>query len=118
MLYPIRRTSGHCLGTFKTEDTVFSIPNPIVVSLTTTPNFLFSLSLSKRQEDNAQEARGTQTEKDCAGHAQQQEQITDPSSRQRGGHEITNPQLSKENFKEKEKLVMGPDGGLTPGQTG
>jgi hypothetical protein len=29
-----------------------------------------------------------------------------------------NPQLSKENFKEKEKLVMGPDGGLTPGHTG
>jgi uncharacterized membrane protein len=28
------------------------------------------------------------------------------------------PQLSKENFKDKEKLVTGPDGGLTPGQTG
>jgi hypothetical protein len=27
-------------------------------------------------------------------------------------------QLSEENFKEKEKLVMGSDGGLTPGQTG
>jgi hypothetical protein len=26
--------------------------------------------------------------------------------------------LPKENFKEKEKLVMGPDGGLTAGQTG
>jgi hypothetical protein len=30
----------------------------------------------------------------------------------------TNLKLSKENFKEKEKLVTGPDGGLTPGQTG
>jgi hypothetical protein len=29
--------------------------------------------------------------------------------------QIINPKLSKENFKEKEKLVMGPDGGLTPG---
>jgi hypothetical protein len=26
--------------------------------------------------------------------------------------------VSKENFKKKEKLVTGPDGGLTPGQTG
>jgi hypothetical protein len=31
---------------------------------------------------------------------------------------MTNLQLSKENLKEKEKLVTGPDGGLTPGQTG
>jgi hypothetical protein len=105
----MRWTSGHCLGTFKTEDIILSLPNPIVVSLTTTPKFLFSLSLSKRQEDNAHESRGTLTEKDCAGHAQQQEQITDSSSRQRGRHKITNPQLSKENFKEKEKVVMGPD---------
>jgi hypothetical protein len=29
-----------------------------------------------------------------------------------------NLQLSKENFKEKEKLVTGPDGGLTPGRAG
>jgi hypothetical protein len=28
------------------------------------------------------------------------------------------PKLSKENLKEKEKLVRAPDGGLTPGQTG
>jgi hypothetical protein len=41
-----------------------------------------------------------------------------PPSRQRGCHKIIDPQLSKENFKEKEKLVKGPDGGLTPGQTG
>jgi hypothetical protein len=33
-------------------------------------------------------------------------------------YKITSPQLSKENFKEKEKLVTGPDVGLTPGQTG
>jgi hypothetical protein len=32
-------------------------------------------------------------------------------------YKITNQQLSKENFKEKEKLVTGPDCGLTPGQT-
>jgi hypothetical protein len=31
---------------------------------------------------------------------------------------FNNLQLSKENFKEKEKLVIGPDGGLIPGQTG
>jgi hypothetical protein len=37
---------------------------------------------------------------------------------QRGQHKITNLQMSKENFKEKEKLVTGPDCGLTPGQTG
>jgi hypothetical protein len=28
------------------------------------------------------------------------------------------PEMSKEDFKENEKLVTGPDGGLTPGQTG
>jgi hypothetical protein len=32
---------------------------------------------------------------------------TDSFSRQRGRHKITNLQLSKENFKEKEKLVTG-----------
>jgi hypothetical protein len=53
-----------------------------------------------------------------AGHAQQQQRIADPSAGQRGRHKITNPQLSKKHFKEKEKLVMGPDGGLTPRQTG
>jgi hypothetical protein len=31
-----------------------------------------------------------------------------PSSRQRGRYKIINPQLSKENFKEKEKLVADP----------
>jgi hypothetical protein len=34
--------------------------------------------------------------------------ITDPSSRQRGRYKIIKPQLSKGNFKEKEKLVAGP----------
>jgi hypothetical protein len=33
--------------------------------------------------------------------------ITDPSSRQRGRYKTTNPQLSKENNKEKVKLVAG-----------
>jgi hypothetical protein len=50
---------------------------------------------------------GLRPETDCFGEAQQQKQITDPSSRQRGRHKITNPQLSKDNFKEKEKLVKG-----------
>jgi hypothetical protein len=36
-----------------------------------------------------------------SGEDQQQQYITDPSSRQRGRYKITNPQLSKENFKEK-----------------
>jgi hypothetical protein len=61
---------------------------------------------------------GLRPEKDCTGEALQQHYLTDPSSHQRGRYKITNPQLSKENFKEKEKLVTGPDGGLTPGQTG
>jgi hypothetical protein len=34
--------------------------------------------------------------------------MTDPSSRQKGRYKITNPQLSKENFKEEERLVEGP----------
>jgi hypothetical protein len=41
--------------------------------------------------------------------------VVSKSSRQRGRYKITNPQLSKVNFKEKEKLVTGPDGGVTPG---
>jgi hypothetical protein len=36
------------------------------------------------------------------------QQITDPSSRQRGRYKITKSQLSKANFKEKEKSVTGP----------
>jgi hypothetical protein len=42
--------------------------------------------------------------------------MTGTISRQRGIYKITNLHLSKENFKEKEKLVMDPDCGLTPGQ--
>jgi hypothetical protein len=41
--------------------------------------------------------------------------MTETTSRQRGRYKIENPQLSKENVKEKEKLVTGRDGGLTPG---
>jgi hypothetical protein len=51
---------------------------------------------------------GLRPEWDCAGEDQQQQQITDPSFRQRGRYKITNPQLSEENFKKKEKLVVGP----------
>jgi hypothetical protein len=50
---------------------------------------------------------GLRLEGDWTGEDQQQ-QITDPSSSQRGRYKITNPQLPKENFKEKEKLVTGP----------
>jgi hypothetical protein len=63
-------------------------------------------------------------EQDCAGESQQQQQITDPSFRQRGRYKIINQQLSKENIKEEEKLVAGPrwvpdtktDGRLTVGR--
>jgi hypothetical protein len=50
---------------------------------------------------------GLRPERNCTGEEQQQQQITDPSSRQRGRYKITKPQLSKENFKEKEKLIAG-----------
>jgi hypothetical protein len=52
---------------------------------------------------------GLRPERDCAGENQQQQYITDQSSRQRGPHKIANPQLSKENtsIKENEKLVAG-----------
>jgi hypothetical protein len=50
----------------------------------------------------------SRVQRDCADEYQQQQYITDPSSHQRGRYKITNPQLSKENFKEKEKLVVGP----------
>jgi hypothetical protein len=51
---------------------------------------------------------GLRPERHCADEDQQQHSITDPSSRQRGRYKITNPQLSKDNFKEKEKLAVGP----------
>jgi hypothetical protein len=38
-------------------------------------------------------------------------------SSERALHKITNPQLSDKNFKEKEKLLTGPECGLTPGLT-
>jgi hypothetical protein len=50
---------------------------------------------------------GLRPEQNCAGKDYQQQQITDSSSSQRGHYKITNPQLSTENFKEKEKLVTG-----------
>jgi hypothetical protein len=50
---------------------------------------------------------GLRLERDCTDEDQQQ-QYTNPSSRQRARYKIANPQLSKENFKEKEKLVAGP----------
>jgi hypothetical protein len=61
---------------------------------------------------------GLVPERDCAGEDQQEQLIAYPSSRQRGRYNITVPQLSKENFKEKEKLVTGRDGCLVPRQTG
>jgi hypothetical protein len=51
---------------------------------------------------------GLRPERDCAGEEKQQQYVRDPSSRQRGSYKITNSQLSKEKFKEKEKLVAGP----------
>jgi hypothetical protein len=44
--------------------------------------------------------------------------MTDPSSHQRGRYKITNRNYLKENLKEKEKLVVVPDGRLTPRWTG
>jgi hypothetical protein len=53
---------------------------------------------------------GLRTKSDCSGKAKKElyKFIIDPSYRQRGRYKVTNPQLSKENFKEKEKLVTGP----------
>jgi hypothetical protein len=61
---------------------------------------------------------GLRHERKCVSEPKQHQKITYPSSRQRESHKITNPQLSKEDFKEKDKLVTGPNCGLTPGQTG
>jgi hypothetical protein len=63
---------------------------------------------------------GLRPKSDCSGKAQKKlySKFTDPSSRQRGRYKTTNPQLSKGNFKEKEKLVAGPDGLPAPRQTG
>jgi hypothetical protein len=53
---------------------------------------------------------GLRPKSDCSGKAQKQfyKYITDPSSRERARYKLTKPQLSKGNFKEKEKLVTGP----------
>jgi hypothetical protein len=61
---------------------------------------------------------GLGPEEDFSGEAQQE--LYDPSSRQRGRCIITSLQLSTHNFKEKEKKNCSrfPDGGLTPRQTG
>jgi ribosomal protein S4E len=50
---------------------------------------------------------GLRPERDCSGEDQQQ--ITDSSSRQRKSYKITTPQLSKANVKE--KLVADPKWG-------
>jgi hypothetical protein len=54
----------------------------------------------------------------CSGETQQQLQFTDPSSHHRGHPIVTTPQLSKDNFKEREKKSWSrvPDSDLTPGQ--
>jgi hypothetical protein len=46
---------------------------------------------------------GLTPEKGCPGDAQQQLKTTDPTSRQRGRPTSTNPQLSKNNQREKGK---------------
>jgi hypothetical protein len=53
---------------------------------------------------------GLRLKSDCSGKDQKQlySKLTDLSSRQRGRYKIINPQLSKRNFEEKEKLVTGP----------
>jgi hypothetical protein len=48
--------------------------------------------------------KGIGPEKDCAGEGQQHIQKTDPSSRQRGCPESTNPKLSDSN----KDLVVSP----------
>jgi hypothetical protein len=56
---------------------------------------------------------GLRHERDCTSNSKLQ---AHPLIKE--GATIANLQLSKENFTKKEKLVMGPDGGLTLGQTG
>jgi hypothetical protein len=62
---------------------------------------------------------GLRSEKGCAGDARQNLKTTDPTSRQRGHPTSTNPQLSKNNQREKGKnWSRVPDGCLAPGQFG
>jgi hypothetical protein len=49
-------------------------------------------------------------EKDCAGEAQQQLLTTEPSSRQSGRPTSTNPQLSKDNYKNKKENLVTDHG--------
>jgi hypothetical protein len=64
-------------------------------------------------------ALGLRPEKGCTDDAQQKLKITDPTSRQRGHPTSTNPQLSKDNQREKgNNWSQVPDGCLTPRQTG
>jgi hypothetical protein len=52
---------------------------------------------------------GLRPERDCAGNARGKTETTDPSSRQRGNPTSVNPQLSKNNYREKrKKLVADP----------
>jgi hypothetical protein len=60
---------------------------------------------------------GLKPEKGCAGDARQKLKTTDPTSRQRGRPTSTNPQLSKNNEKEKRRSwSLVPDGCLTSRQ--
>jgi hypothetical protein len=62
---------------------------------------------------------GLRSEKGCAGDAQQKLKTTEPTSRQRGRRTSTNPQLSKNNSRQKGKTWSWvPDRCLTPRQTG
>jgi hypothetical protein len=62
---------------------------------------------------------GLRSEKGCAGDARQKLKTMDPTFRQRGHPTSTNPQLSKNNEREKGKnWSRAPDGCLTPRQTG
>jgi hypothetical protein len=57
-------------------------------------------------------------EKDCSGKAQQQLQMSHPSSRQRVRLIITYPQLCKKISRRMINWSPTKDAGLTPGQTG
>jgi hypothetical protein len=61
---------------------------------------------------------GLRSEKGCAGDVRQELKTTATTSRQRGHPTSRNPQLSKNNQREKVKnWSRVPDGCLTPGRT-
>jgi hypothetical protein len=64
------------------------------------------------------ESRGTQTWQEQLWKCQVATINYTPVLSSEGAPEVTNQQLSKENFKEEENLVTVPDCALTPGQTG